>query len=82
MAAKERKERKTETFFVLLAFFCGNSGGRCMRFNCAGYLLTAPLCPSWFISVGVSVSDVKRRRRAEYRLPRVLRDAAAGATEH
>jgi len=27
MAAKERKERKTDSFFVFLAFFCGNSGG-------------------------------------------------------
>jgi hypothetical protein len=27
MAAKERKERKTGSFFVFLAFFCGNSGG-------------------------------------------------------
>jgi hypothetical protein len=26
MAAKERKERKTGSFFVPLAFFCGNSG--------------------------------------------------------
>jgi hypothetical protein len=41
MAAKERKERKTGSFFVFLAFFCGTSGG-CMRFNGIGYLLTAP----------------------------------------
>jgi len=27
MAAKERKERKTGSFFVFLALFCGNSGG-------------------------------------------------------
>jgi hypothetical protein len=27
MAAKERKERKTDSFFVFLPFFCGNSGG-------------------------------------------------------
>ncbi len=41
MAAKERKERKTDSFFVFLAFFCGNSVG-VHEVHCTGYLLTVP----------------------------------------